>query len=168
MLKEHQGGVRVSVRRIMSTPVVTLSPEDSVARARRLFRTHEISALPVVSDAMTLRGILLARDLVASQPDEARTPASTVMRRRVHTLAGDAPIGDLAAVMAHHRIHHLVIVSKRLVEGIVSSFDLLKILGITLQGSLDECEPITEESRLPEVPDLILLDTAPESPDEWT
>lgn len=153
------------VRQIMSKAVVTVSPSDSVAHVRRMLRQNNVSAVPVVVRGNVLVGLVTDKDLVHKLPDEERLTVSKIMQRRVHTLSGDAQVRILAMIMRAHRIHHVVVVNNRHVKGIVSSFDLLKLV----PGPVTELEALPdgeEASRnLEELVGLVLLDVAPGS--EW-
>ncbi len=52
------------VREIMTAPVITITPDASIQEVARLMREHSISALPVVTDAGKLVGIVTEIDLI--------------------------------------------------------------------------------------------------------
>ena len=54
---------KLSVREVMTTPVVTVAPEDPVERASLLMEEHGVSGLPVVSEG-ALSGMLTITDLL--------------------------------------------------------------------------------------------------------
>ncbi len=54
---------KLSVREVMTTPVVTVAPEDPVERASLLMEEHGVSGLPVVSEG-ALKGMLTITDLL--------------------------------------------------------------------------------------------------------
>lgn len=158
---------RLLVRQIMSKAVVTVGPRDSVAHARRMLQQNNVSALPVVVRGDVLVGIVTNKVLVHRTPGEERVAVCTVMQTRVHALPGDAEVRILALVMRTHRIHHVVVVNDRHVKGIVSSFDLLKLV----EGPVTDLSEIppgpdrTDSPSLEELVGLVLLDMAPGS--EW-
>ncbi|RME54242.1 MAG: CBS domain-containing protein [Caldilineae bacterium] len=53
------------IRDIMSSPVVTVTPETSIQEIARLMREHAVSAVPVVTAAGKLVGIITEIDLIA-------------------------------------------------------------------------------------------------------
>jgi CBS domain-containing protein len=75
---------------VMVRAVITIKPDDTVARAVDLFAKHDISALPVVDDNDTVVGIISEADLVHREEIgtevqrpwwlEAVTPASTLAK----------------------------------------------------------------------------------------
>lgn len=57
---------------VMVRAVITIKPDDTVAKAVDLFAKHDISALPVVDDNDTVVGIISEADLV--HREEIGTP----------------------------------------------------------------------------------------------
>lgn len=60
---------KMTVRDIMSTQIVTVQPETSLAEAGQLFLTHKFSCLPVIQADQTLEGILTITDLLCAYVD---------------------------------------------------------------------------------------------------
>ena len=54
---------KLTVREVMTAPVITVSPEDPVEEASLLMEEHKISGLPVVSGG-TLEGMLTITDML--------------------------------------------------------------------------------------------------------
>ena len=110
----------------MSRDVVTLLKKHTVEQARRLLREHNVSALPVLGDKEELRGIVSAVDLAADL--ESSTSIGEIMSEDVFAIAGDEDAKKAVQIMENQRIHHLVVIKGGKVEGILSSFDLLKLI----------------------------------------
>jgi CBS domain-containing protein len=51
-----------------------------------------------------------------------------VMSAEVRSVAPDTSVTEAAKAMVEHQIHHLVVVDRGVVVGMVSSFDLLRHL----------------------------------------
>ncbi|WP_332450257.1 CBS domain-containing protein [Methanoculleus sp.] len=70
------GNVRTSVKnqadttvdRVMTTPVITVAPDDPVATASRLMVDHDISILPVIDERKRLVGVIDRHDVLNSLP----------------------------------------------------------------------------------------------------
>ncbi len=62
----------VTAAELMSTPVVTIGPEESVAAAARRMHDHRVKRLPVVAEGGVLVGIVSRVDVLSvfSRPDE--------------------------------------------------------------------------------------------------
>ncbi|MDK2988982.1 MAG: hypothetical protein PWR16_511 [Methanoculleus sp.] len=71
----HAGNVRISVKnqadttveRVMTTPVISVTPDDSLATASRLMVDHDISILPVVDERKRLVGVIDRHDVLAGR-----------------------------------------------------------------------------------------------------
>ena len=65
------GNIRISVKnqadttvdRVMTTPVITVTPDDPVATAARLMVDHDISILPVVDEKKKIVGVIDRHDV---------------------------------------------------------------------------------------------------------
>ena len=57
-----------TVERVMTTPVITVTPDDSIAAASRLMVEHDISILPVIDERRHLVGVIDRHDVLSSLP----------------------------------------------------------------------------------------------------
>ncbi len=114
------------IRSLMVTAVVTATPEETIGEVRQKISQLHIGAVPVVSAAGTLLGIVTADDLVRDY--EGTLPISRVMSEPVQTLSPDTDVGEAARVMRTERHHHVVVVEDDRIVGILSAFDLLRRL----------------------------------------
>ena len=57
----------VSCKRVMSTPVFTITPDSSIEEAANLMAKHNISKLPVVEDEKMV-GIITSTDIIRAEP----------------------------------------------------------------------------------------------------
>jgi CBS domain-containing protein len=139
---------------VMTTDVVTVGPEASVAEVARLLVEHRISAVPVVDGTGRLAGIvsegdLLGRvetptgrrdwwlDLVADPAALARDYVKThgrraadVMSHPVVTVEAEAPLGEIARLLERRAIKRVPVVRDGRVIGIVSRADLIRGLAV--------------------------------------
>ncbi len=148
-----KGGHAVQARDIMSTPVLTVTPETPLRDAVLLMLGNHISGLPVVDAQGHLVGIISEADLLlkAAEPKPAaplvewsgpwlwlerwlgahrkaagRT-VGEVMTRHVVSAEETTPVCELAARMVRHQVNRLPIVRGREVVGIVTRADILKV-----------------------------------------
>ncbi len=116
---------------IMHSPVMTLTPHQSVGHARELMQRHGVSAFPLVEPGGELVGIVTASDLLDDHAEG--TGLGSFAKRQVYTVhPGDGP-HVAARIMRNHHLHHVVVVDRGAdgtdeVAGIVSSFDLLRLV----------------------------------------
>lgn len=121
-----------TVERLMSKRVRTARVNDVVGPLRDTMLRERVHAIPVLDDDNNVAGIITSLDLV-----EEWSPmmgVQTVMTRDVQMIGPKAPVAEAAAVMVDHGIHHLVVVDRGAVVGVLSSFDVLKYLATELQG----------------------------------
>lgn len=113
------------VRDYLTADLITLGSTDPVSRARDLMLGLGFHGLPVVDDGSVV-GIVTSADLVEEWPQGE--PIATIMSRAVRLVDADAPISVAAELMRGESIHHLVVMDRDGLAGILSSFDLLAAL----------------------------------------
>ncbi|MBE0599634.1 MAG: CBS domain-containing protein [Desulfuromonadales bacterium] len=115
---------------IMSAPVETCRPEESVRRVARRLTEKKIGCLPVADDGYLL-GIITEKDLIAKvlapeSADPAALVASDIMSRAPHHLGPETYLYEAMAFMVGQRIKHLPVVDRGELVGIVSMRDLMR------------------------------------------
>ncbi|MEO8694722.1 MAG: CBS domain-containing protein [Acidimicrobiales bacterium] len=110
----------------MSEVVHTATITDVVGPVRDLMIEHSIHSVPVLDAGGKLVGIVTSSDLVEEWAPQMGV--QTVMSRNVETVPRHRSVVDAARTMIAKHIHHLVVVERDQVIGVVSSFDLLKHL----------------------------------------
>ena len=146
-------------RDIMTTPVITVSPDLSVKDLAALFRDKKIGGAPVVEDGK-LAGIVTEGDLMALDADVQyphyfelfdsiiylgsqkkfkeqleKAAAANVEQLMTHgdkvkTVGPDDPARAAATLMSKHRFDRVPVVEGEAVVGIVTRHDIMKILGL--------------------------------------
>lgn len=141
-------------RDIMTTSVVTVSPETDIAEAVKLMLDRQISGVPVIDDAGRLIGILTEGDLmrraeldtgrqswwinpISSPEQEAKAyvkahglKVKDVMTREVVTISEQEPLDRIAMVFEERGIKRTPVVRGGKVVGIVSRANLLRSLAL--------------------------------------
>ena len=110
----------------MSTSVITAEPHHSVEHVRALLDRNSISSLPVVDGDRKPLGVVSATDL--AQDLKNGTPVSKIMTQKVYTVPQYDDVSIAARVMRNHRIHHVIVTHEQQVVGIISAFDLMKLV----------------------------------------
>jgi CBS domain-containing protein len=104
----------MDVREIMTTPVKTLNPEDTLNCAAKLMRDHALGCVPIVSVGGKLVGVLTDRDisLAAYEFGEAlwKLRIAESMHTPVFTCRADDSIEEAARIMRAHRVRRLPVV----------------------------------------------------------
>jgi CBS domain-containing protein len=143
-------------RDVMTTAVVSVTPETPVRDVARVLLEHRISAVPVLNSeglpiGMVSEGDLIGRneqdrnsrcdwwlaiiggrqELDDSFTSRLRAPGGTardVMSAPVVTVGEDTPAGEIACLLAIHHIKRVPVVRDEHVTGIVSRADLMRLL----------------------------------------
>jgi len=140
---------------IMTTDVITVSPNTEIAKAAKIMTEKRINGLPVV-DSGKLVGILCQSDLIAQQKkfpipslftfldgyisltsekhlekEVQKIAAATVdqaMTPHPVTVSPNTPIEEIASLMVDRNFHTLPVLVEGKLVGIVGKEDLLKLL----------------------------------------
>ncbi len=138
---------------VMTSKVVTVSPETSISEIAKLFLRHRISAVPVVDGKKHVLGMVSEGDLLhrAETKTETRPPwwlsmltspeqqardyvkshgqhASDVMSTEVVTVAEDTLLGEIAQMLEERRIKRVPVTRNGKLVGVVSRADLVRAL----------------------------------------
>lgn len=116
----------IKIADLMAKRVISATPHQSVAHVRKLLERNKVHAVPVVGPDMEAVGIVSSTDLARRLKDE--TPIRRVMSTEVKTIPAYNPISAAARAMRRGKIHHLVVTHEKRVIGMLSSFDLLKLV----------------------------------------
>lgn len=156
-----------TVAAVMSTPVVTVTPETSFKDCVRVMRRKRVSGLPVVDPTGRLVGIVSESDLLNKvekrdadsyileskhhRVDRARAAALDVrsaMSTEVVSIPPDFPIALAAREMHTRGFKRLPVVdSKGRLVGIVSRGDLLTVFLRTERDVLGDVRKLLEEAE---------------------
>lgn len=116
----------VKVEELMTASVITAQPHQSVEHVRNMLEKNSISAVPVVDSDGHPIGIVSSTDLV--QELKPGSPISQVMTEKVYTVPQYDDTSIAARVMRNHGIHRVVVTHEQKVVGMLSAFDLLKLV----------------------------------------
>ncbi|WP_292466671.1 CBS domain-containing protein [Methanolobus sp.] len=123
----------MNVKDIMSSPVFTIAPEETVAHARKLMLKHKISTI-VVAENEEMIGIVTKTDigkrLAQAEPMWRRRPidkipVSMVMHENPITIYPGASILQASNLMIENGINALAVVNREVV-GIVTGTDIMR------------------------------------------
>ena len=141
---------------IMTTEVITVTPETEIAQAARLLLENRINGVPVVNAAGKLVGILCQSDLIAQQKSIpipslftlldgyipltlskrldkevakiAATKVAEAMTPNPTTVDPETDIEKIAALMVEKNFHTLPVLEADKVVGILGKEDVLRTL----------------------------------------
>ncbi|ALJ06793.1 hypothetical protein APS56_08415 [Pseudalgibacter alginicilyticus] len=132
---------KAPISTIMTEDVITLSKDDSLETAERLFKQHKIRHIPVVAGNVIV-GMLSYTDLLrisfadAIEVDGHHMESMVyqmftieqVMKNNLLTVSPSNSIKQVAEILADKEFHALPVVFRNKLVGIVTTTDLIKYL----------------------------------------
>jgi len=111
----------------MTSELITVAPEDNLAKVYKIFRANRIHHLPVV-EGKKLVGILTTYDLFKLEKsliDYGETLVKDVMTTKIATLESTAKVGSAVLIFIENLFHAVPIVEGENLVGIVSTLDVM-------------------------------------------
>jgi len=132
----------------MTRPVRTVGVEASASDAWEAMRRHRIRHLVVQSDGRMV-GVLSAEDLGGRGGEAVRHGrlVSELMTRKAITATPATTVREAANLMRGHSINCLPVCDGEKVTGMVTSLDLLELLGRGAQKPVETTERKTLKDR---------------------
>ncbi len=146
----------LQARNIMTTDVLTVSPETSISELSKLLENRKIGGVPVVDQDGRLVGVITQNDLVERARDLEMPPAINILDLHIYlqipshlfhkvekmlgttvgdcmtenpvTVAPDTPVSKVAALMAKQKVHTLPVVEGTKLVGIIGKMDLVRAM----------------------------------------
>ncbi len=118
------------IREIMSSPVITVSPRNSIQEALEIMRENDTRRLPV-TDGGKLVGMLVQHDIEKALRSPGRiphTPVEWVMTKQVYYVSPEDTVTEAARLMTDYKISALPVLDSGALVGIVTDTDLLHLL----------------------------------------
>ncbi len=154
------GLMTVDVGSLVTREPVQVAPEASIREASQLMTRERVSSLLVMQDGR-LEGILTDRDLrrrCLAEGVPAERPVCEIMSAGVHTIAADAPGFEALLAMTRLGVHHLPVMDRDKVLGMITTTDLVRYQGantVYLVGSVRRSGSVAAlaraSARLPEL-----------------
>jgi CBS domain-containing protein len=130
--------------------VVKISPDETVRNLVALLAEHNVGAVVVSTDDVSLSGIVSERDIVrglVSGTDVLDQPVSAIMTTEVRTASPHETVEDLMLLMTEHRVRHVPVVVDGGLHGIVSIGDLVKSRISELEFERDQLESYVHNAQ---------------------
>lgn len=120
----------ISIRDIMTSPVITMRSNAKVSEAASAMCAHNIGSLVVVDSNEKPIGIITERDMIRKVVVTSRNPKSVdvtqIMSSPLVTGDPDMDLEDSAKLMINKKIKRLPIVDQGRIVGIVTFTDLIR------------------------------------------
>lgn len=143
----------MQVQDVMTSHLITVDKEETVAAAARLLSRHNIGALPVTSREGRLVGMLTDRDItvrcVAANFDPNVTRVRTVMSAGTVTVPADESTGTAARLMGKNQVRRLPVTSNGKLVGMISQGDFAATADCSVEAAqafLQVFDPLREEN----------------------
>lgn len=118
--------MNIKIADLMAKRVITATPHQTVAQVRNVMERNRVHCLPIIGPEKEALGIVTTADLARRVKDES--PVSRIMTRDVTVVPAYNDVSIAARIMRRHKIHHVVVTHEKQVVGLISSFDLLKLV----------------------------------------
>ena len=156
MLYASRGATMLKVKDIMTTEIITVSPETEIVQATKLLLENRINGVPVLDETGRLVGILCQSDLIAQQrklpipsfftlldglipliskkqiDKQVRKIAAVTVAEAMTpnpvTVQPDTNIEEVATLMVDRNFHTIPVVDEGELVGIVGKEDILRTL----------------------------------------
>lgn len=116
----------MKIENLIARDLVTADPSDTLGTIKERMADLGIHALPVVDELGKAIGIVTSSDIGPDLPDE--TPVADLMSDQIYPIGPEDTAKDAAGIMRDQGTHHLVVSRGDRAIGIVSSFDLLRVI----------------------------------------
>lgn len=129
----------MQVKDLMSSGVITITPDENASLAARLLARHNIGALPICTSEGSLRGILTDRDIVlrciAAESQPENTLVRDIMTKNVVSVSPEDDLREATRLMASEQIRRLPVVENGTIVGMLSLGDLAKTQMFDMEAS---------------------------------
>lgn len=123
----------VFAEQIMSSPVITLAPENTLEQAFKLFHEHQFRHVPVVTWDDKVQGIISDRDILRilgnsaekHQGKNINTKVGDVMISEVLTASRKTDIRYITRLFVENRIGSMPVMHDRKLVGMITRSDIL-------------------------------------------
>lgn len=118
--------MNATIEDLMARTPITTRPHKSVGHVKEIMKKNGIHSVPVVNGDNHVLGIVTTSDMIEDVSDA--TPVSSVMTEHVYTVPLYSDVHIAARVMRNHKIHHVTVTHEQEIVGVLSSFDLLRLV----------------------------------------
>ena len=138
----------IKVGELMSTGVITVSPDNSLKHLQDVWIEHDFDTFPVIEKGR-LEGIVSKIDflnLLTIQPSDTTaipiafkvmaTKVKDIMKREFYTVTKEEPVTKAITLIVENRLRSLPVVSNGKLIGMVSRMDIIRCVRLDAPGIL--------------------------------
>lgn len=124
------------IKRLMSFPLITASLDISISQLRELMAHNNVKAIPIieVDEPQKVIGIITDANLYTIENNGLSV--AEVMSRQLYFIEHDATAAMAASLMLDNGIHYLLVNKCERLVGIISSFDLMRMIAVGNYNSI--------------------------------
>ena len=111
---------------IMTTDVITVSPNTTVKNLAMTLIKNQISGAPVSAKNGKIVGVVSEADIVAKKGKDVKA----IMSKKIISVSEETSVEEIARLMTTHRIKRLPVMRKDAVVGIVSRADIVNAIAL--------------------------------------
>lgn len=111
---------------IMTTDVITVSPNTTIRNLAMTLIKNQISGAPVSAKNGKIVGVVSEADIVAKKGKDVKA----IMSKKIISVGEETPVEEIARLMTTHRIKRLPVMRKDEVVGIVSRADIVSAIAL--------------------------------------
>jgi len=116
----------MKVRDLIADELISGTIADTAGSVEEIMHDNGIHALPIIDEMRGPLGIVTSSDLDRTLPED--TPVTEFMGDHILEIGLEDGPGEAAKLMRDQGVHHLFVTEEGRVVGILSSFDLLKVI----------------------------------------
>ena len=124
----------IPIENLMSKPVITVKPEDSIYTAVRKMVNKNIGAVVVINKDKSLAGILTERDvlkrIVIKKREIKETKVKDVMTKKIQTATTNSTVLEISKLMENGHLRRIPVISNNKVTGIITARDIIKFMSL--------------------------------------
>jgi len=113
-------------KHIMTTDVITVSPNTTIRNLAMTLIKNQISGAPVSGKNGKIVGVVSEADIVAKKGKDVKA----IMSKKIISVSEETPVEEIARLMTTHRIKRLPVMRKDAVVGIVSRADIVSAIAL--------------------------------------
>ena len=118
--------MNIKIADLMVKDVITILPHKSIGHVKDIMKKNKISAVPVINSENVPIGILTSTDFQKDLNESS--PVSTILPESIIQVPAYNNIDIAAKLMLKQKIHHVLVTHEKELVGIISSFDLIKLI----------------------------------------
>lgn len=137
------------VKDIMSTELISIKEDTTIRDLIKTFAENGISGVPVLDKDGYVSGVVTSVDILKNESSHTfynepfmlnveaslfedskffEQPVSSIMSKDLYTISPGESVARMAKIMYTKRVHRLLVTEYNKLIGVVSTFDLLKLL----------------------------------------